>query len=560
MIAALAILVVLAVLLPPFINANRLRARLAKSVSGALGRNVTMGDVKIRLLPLPGFQIENFVIADDPAFSAEPMLRAESVTARLRLTSLWRGRLEIARLSLSYPSLNLVRNEQGRWNIEGLLAHASQVSAAPTAKKQPESRPRFPYIEADTGRINFKVLQEKKAHALVEADFSLWQESENQWNMRLEARPTRTDANLGDTGTLRIQGSFQRADKLENTPTKLTFDWRKSQLGQLTTLIYGRDRGWRGDVRLSGTLQGTPKEFAAKLSVQIDDFHRYDIASEDSVRLNAECSAIHSFASGSNNLGLRNSFNCDVPLGSGNLQLRSYGQYWSQVLSYLSVRAENVPLAPLAQLYRHAKRNVPRDITADGTFNGYFSRVTYPDADSPRWIGQGTLTNVRLSSASSAADLHVERVHFGFGQAARSPQNTNGSSLGARLRTANTASLPASGSTFTLDPFSLDLGGARPLVISGMNTPGGLHLDVKGESDTKQLAAAAQLFGLQSPPALAGVRSGAASVDLDIDERWEGFGAPSLTGPVRSTRPPSPHEPEIASKQQHAKTAKPFRP
>src|SRR4051812_41467063 len=161
-IGGLALVLVLAIVVPPFVNANRFRARLARSVSGALGRNVTMGDVNIRLLPLPGFQIQNFVIMDDPAFSAEPMLRADSVTARLRLTSLWRGRLEIARLSFSYPSLNLVRNAEGRWNIEGLLAHASQVSAAPTGKKQSESRPRFPYIEADTGRINFKVLQEKK--------------------------------------------------------------------------------------------------------------------------------------------------------------------------------------------------------------------------------------------------------------------------------------------------------------------------------------------------------------------------------------------------------------
>src|SRR4051794_39186708 len=260
-IAGLVLVVVLALFVPPFVNANLFKTRLARSVSGALGRNVTMGDVKIRLLPLPGFAIHDFVVMDDPAFSAEPMLRAESVTARLRLTSLWRGRLEIARLSFSYPSLNLVRNAEGHWNVEGLLSHASQVSAAPTGKKKPESRLRFPYIEADTGRINFKILQEKKAHVLVDADFALWQESENQWNMRLEARPTRTDANLGDTGTLRVQGSFQRADKIENTPIKLTFDLQKSQLGQLTTLIYGRDRGWRGDVHVSGTLEGMPRQF-----------------------------------------------------------------------------------------------------------------------------------------------------------------------------------------------------------------------------------------------------------------------------------------------------------
>src|SRR3954468_23850910 len=143
---ALTALLLLAVIVPPFVNANRFRARLVQSVSGSIGRPVSMGDVKIRLLPRPGFEIQNFVISDDPAFSSEPLLRAETVAARLRLTSFWRGRFEIARLSFNYPSLNLVRNAEGQWNIEALLRHATQLQAAPTAKKRPETRPRFPYI------------------------------------------------------------------------------------------------------------------------------------------------------------------------------------------------------------------------------------------------------------------------------------------------------------------------------------------------------------------------------------------------------------------------------
>ena len=89
-------------------GANRLRARIVNSISLALGRPVDVAAVKVRLLPAPGFDLEDFVVHDDPAFGAEPMLRARAVTASLRLTSLLRGRLEIARLSLTEPSLNLV--------------------------------------------------------------------------------------------------------------------------------------------------------------------------------------------------------------------------------------------------------------------------------------------------------------------------------------------------------------------------------------------------------------------------------------------------------------------
>jgi hypothetical protein len=552
----IALVLLLAIVVPPFVNANRFRARLARSVSGALGRNVAMGDVNIRLLPIPGFEIQNFVIMDDPAFSAEPMLRADSVTARLRLTSLWRGRLEIARLSFTDPSLNLVRNAEGRWNIEGLLAHASQVAAAPTGKKKPEARLRFPYIEADTGRINFKVQQDKLAHTLVDADFSLWQESENQWNMRLEARPTRTDANLGDTGTLRIEGSFQRADKIENTPMKLVFDWQNAQLGQLTALIYGRDRGWRGNMHISGTLEGMPRQFEAKASAQVDDFRRYDIASEDSVHLTAECVADHSSVPGTDAPGFRNSFQCHTPLGKGNIELRAFGKYWWHTPNYLGIRAIEVPVAALATVYRHAKRDVPRDLTGNGVLNAYFSRVNYPDSQNPRWIGQGTVTNVHLSSAQLAEDFSFASAHFGFNQIEQTPEGPNSTGLEPRLGAAKPkrVSPPADTNIFTIDPFSAELGTTKVLTISGANSPQGLQLDIKGDADMKRLSATAQLFGLQLPATTAAT-VGIVSVDYQVTGHWAGFAAPAITGTARPVAHPTLTA-ETASNQPNAKTAK----
>ena len=67
-------------------------------------------------------------------------------------------------------------------------------------RRRSEARPGFPYIEADHGRINFKFGQEKKPYTLTEANFALWQDSENAWGMRLRAQPMRTDFNLSDTG------------------------------------------------------------------------------------------------------------------------------------------------------------------------------------------------------------------------------------------------------------------------------------------------------------------------------------------------------------------------
>src|SRR5215471_16020235 len=188
--AIVLVVLALAIFLPPNINGVRFRNRLSFNLSAAFGREVKIGSVKYRLFPRPGFDLYDFQVMDDPTFSAEPMLLCGKVTADLRLTSLWRGRLEIANLKLENsgdripPSLNLVYLN-GHWNLESLLVRAEQVPSAPTTRKSAEQRPRFPYIEADGGRINIKIGAEKKPYALINTDFAFWLAAENLWHVRL---------------------------------------------------------------------------------------------------------------------------------------------------------------------------------------------------------------------------------------------------------------------------------------------------------------------------------------------------------------------------------------
>ena len=84
---------------------RHLRYRIAGSISSALGRRVTLDNVRIHVLPRPGFDLEGLVMHDDPAFSAEPIVRAHDVSAAIRLSSLLRGRLEIATLSAPIAQL-----------------------------------------------------------------------------------------------------------------------------------------------------------------------------------------------------------------------------------------------------------------------------------------------------------------------------------------------------------------------------------------------------------------------------------------------------------------------
>ena len=281
---------------PPLFNVSRLQRHIAASISASLGRPVRMDKVSLHLLPVPGFTLENLVVSEDPAFGNEPTIRAGKVEVTLRPSSLWRRQVELSSIKFevddngSAPNLNLVRNAQGRWNIESLLMHAAQVDIAPTAQRKPGPEPRFPYIEATGGRINVKIGEEKLPFALTDADFALWLPEPQEWRVRLEARPVRTDTNVSETGELRLEGSLGRAASIAEMPVDLHASWHNALLGEVSKVVTGSDKDWRGTLMAEATLLGKLGDAELKTSVNFNDLRRADFFPEKTLDVHAECS------------------------------------------------------------------------------------------------------------------------------------------------------------------------------------------------------------------------------------------------------------------------------
>mgnify|MGYP001555279920 FL=1 len=108
------LLLLMLTLLPPLVSVSRFQRRIATSISQSLGRPVHLDSVNLTLLPLPGFTFTNFVVDEDPAFGSEPIIRAMSVRATLRISSLWRKRIEFSTISFTDPSVNLVHLSTGQ--------------------------------------------------------------------------------------------------------------------------------------------------------------------------------------------------------------------------------------------------------------------------------------------------------------------------------------------------------------------------------------------------------------------------------------------------------------
>ena len=503
----IAVLLVLFLLRP---GASRLKSRIIASMSANLGRAVDIGAVHFRLLPRPGFDLENLVVYDDPAFGAEPMLRASDVTASLRLMSLLRGRLEIGRLELTEPSLNLVHGINGGWNLEALVERSAHLALAPTGKAKSEPRQGFPYIEATSARINFKQGPEKTPYALTNADFSLWQDSENTWGVRLKAQPVRTDLNLNDTGVLQVNGRWHRAERIRDTPVEINLEWSRAQLGQMSKLFTGNDRGWRGDVQLDITVSGTPANLEIQSNAAVKDFRRFDIESKDALTLAAHCGGHYSSPE-----HLFQEVACNAPVGSGQITLKGTMDLANRTYD-VSVSAEDVPASAGMMLAQRVKKNLPEDLIAEGTLHGNASFKKDGDGAEVRIEGRGAIADFQLTSAANKAEIGPVSVPFVLSSAAKR--------TGVR-KDEKVADSPH----LAFGPFSLAGRGAAP-TISGWVDRTGYEASVTGETDIGKSLRTARMLGLA---ALQTNAEGTADLALDVNGAWAGFTAPQVTGTAK---------------------------
>ena len=489
----IAIAVILVTLLVARPGAGRLRWRISNSISLAIGKRVQIGSVHIRFLPRLGFELDDFVIYEDPAYGSEPLLRAQDVTATLRLISLARGRFEISSLSLNDASLNLTRDSDSRWSLEDLLQRTSQITTAPTASGYRESRPEFPYIEASHARVNVKIGDEKTHFALTDAEFALWQESEAVWGLRLKARPIRTDANLTDTGVINISGSWRRGSGTE-TPIAATFEWKQAQAGQISKLFSGEDKGWRGGVLISGALSGTSKDLKIVADASVDDLGRYDIFNNESLPIAAHCVALLNLPA--------NSFSdvdCSSPVGPGNLELKGAAR-GAGLSSYgFTVSANQVPAQSLVTVLQHIAPSVPPNLNVKGLINSSIEIGRTAASEPVTWRGEGELVNLAIVRGSGSPFL-LDRVPFSI--------------------------VPSARPDVKLGPVDIALGHSSTVQTRAAVSLTGYSASVRGEANVPRLLQLASAFGLAVPAVAA---EGAATVDLALGGDWTGSHSP-VTG------------------------------
>ncbi|HEY6938795.1 MAG TPA: AsmA family protein [Terriglobales bacterium] len=139
------VLVVIVVAVPFFIDANQFRPRIETQLTDALGRQVKIGNLSLKLWR-GQLGADNISIADDPAFSHNPFVQAKALDISVEIMPLIFNRaVHVQSLTLEQPQVALIRSANGTWNFssigqnKGKQPAQKQGAEAHSASKKPES-------------------------------------------------------------------------------------------------------------------------------------------------------------------------------------------------------------------------------------------------------------------------------------------------------------------------------------------------------------------------------------------------------------------------------------
>jgi len=168
----IAVLLVIVVALPFLIDVNLFRPQIETGLSSSLGRQVNVGNLKLAILG-GTVAADDLSIADDPAFSKQPFVRAKALNIGVELMPLiFSKQLHVTDLTLDQPQVSLVRAADGKWNFSSLGA-ASHSSAPAASEKSPApavqaTKPASAPEESSTANLSVSKLSVKDGSVSME--------------------------------------------------------------------------------------------------------------------------------------------------------------------------------------------------------------------------------------------------------------------------------------------------------------------------------------------------------------------------------------------------------
>lgn len=146
-------LLLVAVLLPFIIDANKFKPQVESAAESALGRKVAVGNLRLALFS-GGVSIEDIAISEDPKFGTGSFLTAKSVSVGVEMMPLiFSQQFHVTRVTIDQPEVTLLRASSGEWNFSTLGAKGAPSPAGSPSPSSSAANMSVKKIEIKNGKL-----------------------------------------------------------------------------------------------------------------------------------------------------------------------------------------------------------------------------------------------------------------------------------------------------------------------------------------------------------------------------------------------------------------------
>lgn len=392
----------------PIFSQGWYRDRILAAMETGLGRKVEIGKVNFRLLPTPGFAINDVRIGEDPSIGPEPAAYVNTLVVRPSILGLLTGHVKVGSATLEEASLNFTRIDDGangvRWNFSPLTSKATGVapSGAPAAPVP------FPAIHMNGGRVNFKFGDTKSIFYLLDTDIDLSPSTapNGPLKIRIGGEPARTDRFSRGFGSFVAEGQWNPADHSLEMDVRL----EKSELSDVLSLFEGSQSDLLGTVWGEAHLAGPMSKIGISGKLNVSHLHGWNQSPPDGNEwpfsiggtIDVPGQQIELQASGAGN---------QSPIGA----TFHVSDYLRRPRWAANINIKNVPVAPLTGIARNFGIAIPPDVKLDGIASGAIGYASSPGplTDPPALDGAVRISNTTLT-AEGAPPLKIPQADVKF--------------------------------------------------------------------------------------------------------------------------------------------------
>ena len=285
--AIVALLLIVILILPSLIDANRFKPEIQSQLGNALGRTVQIGNIKLSIFS-GGVVVSDVAISDDPAFSKSQFLTAKELTVGVHLIPLiFSKQLEVESLTIDQPQVTLLRNNAGVWNYSSMGGSAKSGAKPAASSASGANSLSVGKIEITKGKITVGNVG-SRAKPLVYQDVNLTVtdlSSTSQFPFKLTAKDP-------SNGAVKVEGKAGPVNQTDAslTPLDAKIEVQHLDLGAAEGFL-SPSSGIAGLVDFSGSLVSDGKQMTSKGTVKTTKLKLSASGSPSTVPVNVDYDA-----------------------------------------------------------------------------------------------------------------------------------------------------------------------------------------------------------------------------------------------------------------------------